>query len=64
MYIGYRASTLPLSVGPAVRIPSVVSVINYQENADLQPTVCFLKMQRIQRDLWNIKSKISLDFLL
>ena len=51
MYIGYRASTLPLSVGPAVRIPSVVSVINYQENADLQPTVCFLKMQRIQRDL-------------
>lgn len=43
MYIGYRASTLPLSVGPAVRIPSVVSVINYQENADLQPTVLFFK---------------------
>lgn len=40
---GYRASTLPLSVGPVVRIPSVASVINYQENAYLQSTVLFFK---------------------
>lgn len=39
----YRVSTFPLSVGPVVRIPSVVSVINYQENAYLQSTVLFLK---------------------
>ena len=41
--LGYGASTLPLSLGPVVRIPSVVSARNYQDNAYLQFTVLFFK---------------------